>query len=91
LVAPFGAGCYELRRGSQLVLFGISGHVALRMTSLLPAPMGRGIRNNAAKRRYILKHIGKIEYRTATCEDRQETVREERKLKQKSSAYVFGT
>jgi hypothetical protein len=43
LTAPFGPGCHELRRrDGQLVLFGMAGHVADRMTSL--SPFGSGTR-----------------------------------------------
>jgi hypothetical protein len=50
LTAPFGAGCYELRhRDGRLVLFGTAGHVAYRMTSLLPKPFGSGHRSNAGE------------------------------------------
>jgi hypothetical protein len=38
LAAPFGPGCYELRKGKKLVLYGMGGNVAARMTSLLPKP-----------------------------------------------------
>lgn len=27
LTAPFGPGCYELRHGSQMILFGMGSHV----------------------------------------------------------------
>ncbi len=42
LVAPFGPGCYELRNGEQLVLYGRGAHVAYSMTSLLPSDLGWG-------------------------------------------------
>jgi hypothetical protein len=61
LTAPFGPGCYELRDGAQLVLFGTSSHLAQRMTSLLPAPFGSGTRNNQNKRAYVLEHLDSIE------------------------------
>ena len=56
LIAPFGPGCYELRNGMQLVLFGKGNHVAERMASLLPPPYGCGTRNNQAKRKYVFEH-----------------------------------
>ena len=34
LTAPFGPGCYQLRDGVQLLVFGMGGHVAQRMSSL---------------------------------------------------------
>jgi hypothetical protein len=46
LIAPLGPGRYKPRIGEQLFLFGKSNHVAKRMTSLLPAPLGSGPRNN---------------------------------------------
>jgi len=93
LVAPIGAGCYELRRTDtgKFVLFGMSGQVALRMTSLLPRPYGRGTRNNQQKRKYVLTHIGKIEYRTLACPTRQQAQECERQLKGNKSGYEFET
>jgi hypothetical protein len=70
LTAPFGPGCYELRLGSELVLFGSAAHVARRMLSLLPAPLGCTRRENSRKRAYVLKHLGEIEYRTRPCADK---------------------
>lgn len=60
---------YELRHHSthELILVGYSKNVAYRMTSLLPEPLGRGNRNNVAKRDYVLRHIDDIEYRTLAC------------------------
>lgn len=58
LIAPFGPGCYQLRNGEQLVLFGQAGHVAYRMTSLLPDPLGCGTRGNEGKRKYVCEHLG---------------------------------
>ena|ERR1700676_2563883 len=40
LTAPFGPGCYVLRDGEQLVLYGMGGHLTQRMVSLLPSPFG---------------------------------------------------
>ena len=91
LVAPLGPGCYELRQGKQLVLYGMSDHVALRMTSLLPAPLGRGTRNNKEKRRYVFEHLGSIEYRTMACATRQEAKECERKLQAQRVGYRFQT
>jgi hypothetical protein len=71
LVAPFGAGCYELRLDNEKILFGKGGHVALRMTSLLPAPEGSGTRNNKGKRGFVLENLGRIEYRTLACSDKE--------------------
>jgi hypothetical protein len=93
LTAPFGAGCYELRRSDTRgkVLFGSSGHVAHRMTSLLPAPLGSGTRHNSKKREYILHHVHSIEYRTTACITRAEALNLERALKVNRSAYLFKT
>jgi hypothetical protein len=82
LIAPFGAGCYELRhRDGRLVLFGTGRHVAYRMSSLLPEPFGRGTRNNAAKRAYVLEYLNDIEYRTAAHVSAQEAKDCERDLR----------
>lgn len=91
LVAPFGPGCYNLRHGHQLVLFGMGGHVASRMTSLLPSPLGKGTRNNSAKRCYLLEHLLEIEYQTLACSDRQSAIEAERILAAKKSKYRFQT
>jgi hypothetical protein len=89
LVAPFGPGCYELRHGEQLVLYGRGGHVAQRMASLLPKPHGCGTRNNAGKREYVLEHLGTIEYRTLACASHEEAKHEEAKLRSQSVEYRF--
>jgi hypothetical protein len=91
LTAPFGAGCYELRhRDGRLVLFGRAGHVAFRMTSLLPKPFGTGHRSNAGKRAYVLEHLEDIQYRTSTSATVQEAKICERQLKS-SNTYIFST
>jgi len=91
LTAPFGPGCYELRNGAQLVLYGMGRHVAERMTSLLPAPFGCGTRNNQDKRKYVLDHLGSVEYRTLPCATVEETEQHERELKANRAAYIFQT
>jgi hypothetical protein len=91
LTAPLGPGCYELRDGTQLVLYGMSSHVAVRMTSLLPAPLGCGTRNNKDKRRYVLDHLGSIQYRTVACATREEAKRCERELQANRMGYKFHT
>src|SRR6266850_30 len=88
LVAPFGPGCYELRNGGQLVLFGQGGHVAYRMTSLLPKEWGCGTRNNQEKRDCVLKYLGRIEYRTLACDTTREARIAERKLRSQNK-YLF--
>jgi len=91
LVAPIGAGCYQLRRkdDGKLVLFGMSGHVALRMTSLLPKPYGRGTRDNYRERDYVLSNIDNLEYRTIACSTRKGAQDCERRLRANKSDYEF--
>ena len=93
LIAPLGPGCYDIRRKDteQLVCFGVGGHVALRMTSLLPAPLGRGTRNNKLKREYIAEHLPYIEYRTIPCTTRTEALKIEKGLKSNKKTYKFPT
>lgn len=91
LIAPFGPGCYNLRRGTQLILFGMGGHVASRMTSLLPSPWGTGTRNNLEKRKYLLEYLSEIEYQTLTCADRQSAIEAERIIATRSAEYLFPT
>tara|TARA_R110002111_G_scaffold10415_1_gene33612 strand:+ start:42908 stop:43264 length:357 start_codon:yes stop_codon:yes gene_type:complete len=94
LQAPLGPGVYDLRRIStkKPVLFGIGGRCANRMCSLLPKPYGVGIRNNNAKRDYVLEHIDDIEYRTCACNTRQEAADIEREIKQTlGDQYEFNT
>lgn len=94
LVAPFGPGCYELRRADarerELVLCGSSAHVCWRMTSLLPAPFGQGTRNNAAKRQYVWEHLSRIEYRTMPCASEEDARAAEDRL-HAQNRYVFPT
>lgn len=83
LQAPFGPGVYELRRSKpeiEMVLAGIGGQVAARMSSLLPSPYGCGTRNAGDKRDYVLDHIGEIEYRTLACTSREEAAAIERQM-----------
>jgi len=89
LVAPFGPGCYELRNGRKLILYGRGINVAYRMTSLLPEKLGRGKRNNKDKREYVLKNLGSVEYRTLSCADGDEAKAEERKLQFERKKYRF--
>jgi hypothetical protein len=94
LIAPFGAGCYELRhRDERLILFGTGQNLAYRMSSLLPAPYGAGTRNNADKRAYVLKHLDDIEYRTIAHSTPQEAELCEKGLKgpKGSKGYIFNT
>ena len=72
VVAPIGAGLFELRRieTGELVLFGAGEHVAARLTNLLPATLGASLRKNASRRQYILRHLDDLEYRTMSCRSR---------------------
>jgi hypothetical protein len=91
LVAPIGPGVYELRRGDQLVLVGISSRCVHRMCSLLPPPWGSGTRNNAGKRKYVWRHLAEIEYRTFACATREEAARVEREMLRGTRRYLFAT
>jgi hypothetical protein len=91
LDAPFGPGCYELRIGDQLVLFGCGRNVAVCMSSLLPAPWGCGRRNNPRKRQAVFSNLGVIEYRTLACDSRGAAAAEEAKMRTRRSEYLFGT
>ena len=95
LIAPFGPGVYEIRhacRDDKLVLFGIGGHVAVRFSSLLPKPYGKGARNNKVKREYCLTHLADLEYRTLATTTRNEAAAIEREIKKTcGSQYLFGT
>lgn len=90
LIAPFGVGVYDLRnkQTGELVLFGIGENCAFRMSSLLPEPLGCGVRKNAEKREYVLQHIENIEYRCLACEDISTAKEEESRLHSKNS-YLF--
>ncbi len=72
LHAPFGAGVYELKNlhTQQLIYVGEGGHAAWRMTSLLPEPFGKGTRNNAKLRQYVLDNLPNMIYRTLACMDK---------------------
>jgi hypothetical protein len=91
LIAPIGSGCYDLRLRSnrELILFGIGGNLAVRMSSLLPQPFGCGTRNNAEKRSFVLSTLGDIEYRTIATSTRQEAAEIERRFEK--AAYRFRT
>lgn len=94
LHAPLGPGVYDLRRIStqKLVLFGIGSRCAHRMTSLLPQPIGTGTRNNSRKRKYLLRHLKDIEYRTRPCKTREEAADVERDIKRtRGHRYSFNT
>jgi hypothetical protein len=92
LNAPFGPGVYQVRHRSQtdMVLFGIGGHCAARMSSLLPKPLGTGTRNNSSKRKYLLQNIDDLEYRCLACESRSDAEKVERKIRSECK-YLFAT
>ena len=94
LHAPFGPGVYDLRRIStkKPVLFGIGGHCASRMSSLLPPPWGTGGRNNSKKRDYLKRHLSDIEYRTMAGDTREQAAEVERGIKRdRGHEYSFKT
>jgi hypothetical protein len=84
LTAPFGCGVYQLRndKTDEFVLFGRGKRCALRMTSLLPPPLGAGTRNNETKRDYVKKHIKSISYRTLSFKLESKMKAEEKEIKQ---------
>lgn len=92
IYAPFGCGVYQLRniKTKEYVLFGRGNHLAQRMSSLLPSPLGTGVRNNENKKLYILKNIEDIEYRTVSFMNESEAKSFERKVKC-SEIYIFNT
>jgi hypothetical protein len=69
----------------------MAGHVAARMTSLLPPPYGTGTRRNDEKRKYILRHLSGLEYRTLACGTRTEAVQCELELVANKDNYRFKT
>lgn len=94
LKAPLGPGVYELRRKStsKPILVGFGSNCAHRMTSLLPAPLGQGQRDNADKRAYVLRYIRDIEYRCAACADKSAARSLETKLhREKWTRLTFTT
>lgn len=84
LIAPFGAGVYWLRDidTEENVYIGEGGHVAQRMTSLLPAPLGHGTRNNDALRAFVLDNIERLEYTTTACATKANAVALQHRLHQ---------
>jgi hypothetical protein len=93
LCAPFGPGCYELRRRSsrELVLCGKGRNVAHRMTSLLlDKSGGAGVRNNLRKREYVGEHLADIDYRTVACASKEEAQHLETELL-RDNRYCFPT
>jgi len=91
-MAPIGPGVYELRRSDDkaFVLVGCGKCVAARMSSLLPAPLGQGKRNNSGKRDYVLEHLPALEYRCCACKTKEEAKRVERERRDDND-YLFPT
>lgn len=89
LVAPIGPGVYDLRLRStkELILFGSGGHLAKRMTSLLPVPFGTGTRNNAKKRECVLGELADLEYRTVAFASKAEAKAFEKTLRRSGYRY----
>jgi hypothetical protein len=73
LYAPIGEGVYELKnnRTKELVYVGEGNNVAYRMSSLLPAPLGAGTRNNLELRNYIFQNFQDVYYCTLACNDKK--------------------
>ena len=92
LVAPIGAGCYELRRIETMepVLFGSAGNVAKRLSSLLPKPFGTGPRKSSDTSGYCLEHLADLEYRTWPCATRADAKAAGKTLKTDAASYVLG-
>jgi hypothetical protein len=93
LTAPLGPGVYGLRniRTGKLVLCGQGRCLALRMTSLLPFPLGAGTRRNSEKRRYVLENMADIEYRVFACDTAQDAKQKEQELLRGRRDYLFPT
>jgi hypothetical protein len=87
LVAPFGAGVYWLRDASsgEDIYIGEGGHVAQRMTSLLPAPLGHGTRNNTPLRDFVLASLDHVEYTTTACDTKVDALELEKRLRQENN------
>lgn len=73
-----------------MILYGRGNNCASRMSSLLPAPLGCGGRNNAKKRDYLLHNIQQIDYRTIACHSEPETKNIERQISTEH-VYLFST
>ena len=90
--APIGPGVYELRLddAGEPVYCGKSKTVSTRMQSLLPKPWGKGTRNNAGLRSFILDNIERIEYRTVALSTDWEAQQLETLMK-RNKRYLFHT
>lgn len=92
LVAPLGPGDYELRNHEtgELIYVGSGKNCAYRMSSLLPAPLGAGTRNNAALRKYVLKNLVAVEYRTRPFRNAEDAGAFEKEHRSRGK-YLFST
>lgn len=92
LYAPIGFGVYRLRNKEtkDYILFGKSKHIARRMSSLLPAPLGSGTRTNEDKRKNVLDNLQSIEYQTIALTNSREITLCEKDVKE-SNKYIFNT
>jgi hypothetical protein len=90
LHAPFGPGVYQIRnrKTGEYVMFGCGGKCAYRMTSLLPKPLGAGTRKNGNKAKYMLDHIGDLDYRCWAFATTKEANAKEDEVKQMGE-YLF--
>lgn len=90
--APIGPGVYELRLADtrEPVYCGKSVCVSTRMQSLLPKPWGKGTRNNAGLRSFVLENSENIEYRTVALPTDYEAQQLETFMKRKKR-YLFHT
>jgi hypothetical protein len=90
LIAPIGAGCYELKitGRKKRLLFGQSGHVASRMTSLVTGRAGG--RKNQDKSRAVRRNLGRVKYRTKPCMNTKDAIEIERYMK-KHFEYEYTT
>ena len=79
----------ENKETKEYILFGKSKHVALRMSSLLPTPLGSGTRTNEDKRQYVLSNIMDIEYQTLALPN-SELAECENDIRN-SNNYIFNT
>jgi hypothetical protein len=92
LRAPLGPGTYELRNREtgELVLIGSAKNCAYRLTSLLPPPLGQGTRRNDKKRQYVLRNLGRIDFRYYPCL-RESEARQVEARRLREASYLFGT
>lgn len=90
LSAPFGPGVYEVRCRTthEMIRCGKGGNCAVRMSSLLPNPLGCGTRDNRKLREYILQNVSNLECRCLACESKNAAAEIERQLLGKTK-YLF--